>query len=120
MSIGATVKRFANQRITVFRFEGFWDSGRYVKTETTFGIKANVQPARAADLQQLPENYRKQGAFWVRPAPSVELRTGSASTGEGDDGVVADELEIKGVRYLVVGVDDWRRHTGYLASRAQQ
>lgn len=121
MSIRGTVRRFANERLTVNRYSGFYDSGRYEKTlEETFTISANVQPAGPTDLQRLPENYRKQGAFWIWPKAGQTLRTGSAPASGNSPGVVADEVEIDGVPYEVGGVDRWRRHTRYLVARAKQ
>jgi hypothetical protein len=121
MSIGNTVRRFANETITVRRFEGFNDSGRWVSREVErFEIKANVQPARGSDLERLPEGYRSQGAFWVYPKTSVVLRTGSAALSANEPGTVADELVIDGVVYEVGSIDRWRRHRRYLAMRAQQ
>lgn len=120
MSIGATVKRFANEEILVRRFDGFRDAGRFEKREIeAFKIKANVQPASAAALERLPENYRSQGAFWIYPRTKVTLRTGAAATAN-DPGVVADEVTIKGLVYEIGAVDPWRRHTRYLAMKASQ
>lgn len=121
MSIGGTVGRFAKQSVTVKRYEGFYSSGRWKKREVeAFVIKAGVQPASPADLQRMPENYRKQGAFRIFPKTSVTLRTGSASTSQDDPGVMADEVVIKGVVYEVAAVMDWPRHASYLAARHQQ
>jgi hypothetical protein len=121
MSIGSTVKRFANEKILVKRFDGFRDAGRFEKRETeAFEIKANIQPARAADLERLPENYRQQGAFWIYPKTNITLRTGSAATTPNEPGTVADEVTIDGVVYEIGAVDRWRRHTRYLAMRASQ
>lgn len=119
--IGNTVNRFANEEITARRFDGFWDSGRFEKRETeAFSFPANVQPARPADLERLPENYRQQGAFWIWPKTAVTLRTGSASKSGNEPGVVADEVTIGGVVYEVGAVDRWRQHTRYLVARATQ
>lgn len=115
MSISATVNRFAGRRVTVRRYEGFYDSGRYEKRLTeTFEIRANVQPAKPNDLQRLPENYRQQGAYWIYPHTDECLRTGSAPD------TVADNVEFGGVTYEIGVVDGWDRHTRYLAARAQQ
>lgn len=121
MSIGSTVKRFANETVPVRRFDGFYDSGRWEKRlAESFEIKANVQPAGAADLERLPENYRRQGGFWIWPRTNVELRTGEAARSANEPGVMADEVTIKGVQYEVGAVDGWRRHTRYLVARASQ
>ena len=121
MSIGGTVGRFAKQSVSVKRFDGFYSSGRWKKREVeAFVIKAGVQPARPADLERLPETYRRQGAFWIYPKTSVALRTGSASKSQDDPGVMADEVTIDGVAYEIGAVEKWSRHTRYLAARHQQ
>ncbi len=121
MSIQNTVRRFSNQTIRVRKFDGFYDSGRFEKRQTeTVEIRANVQPAGTTDLQRLPENYRRQGAYWVWPPATCVLRTGSASTSGNEPGVVADEVELNGVWYEVGAVEVWRRHARYLIARASQ
>jgi hypothetical protein len=121
MSIAGTVTRFANETILVKRFDGFYDSGRWEKRLLeSFEIRANLQPAGPSDLERLPENYRQQGAFWIYPKPTVDLRTGSAATSGNEPGELADEVTIDGVVYEIGAVDRWPRYKRYLAMRASQ
>jgi hypothetical protein len=118
--IGTAVNRWANETAIVSRYTGYYDSGRFEKQlDSSFSVDVNIQPAAAADLERLPENYRRQGSFWIYPKTSVELRTGSAPVGN-EPGVVADEVEINGIAYEVGAVDRWRQHQRYLVARAQQ
>lgn len=121
MSIGGTVRRLARQRFDIKRRTGFYEGGRYVKSEAdTICARGNVQPSTLNDLKRLPEGSRTDGAitifgaFCLETGERIELKNGGAPN------EVADRIVFDGIMYEVSGIGAWPQHRRYIATKAGQ
>ena len=87
--------------------------GRWTDSQSAVTVYANIQPASARDREVLPEGDRQKDA--IRYSTADDIRTASQH-----DQHRADELEVDGVRYVVMTAAPWRNvlpHTEGLALR---
>ena len=104
------------EKLTVTRRTGDYTNGAWVPVlDSTFTIKANVQPMPARQLEMLPEAARTKGAFICyadnRQTPLRVLDL----TGKGMPDRVA---RADGRSYEVHSLGDWTSHTTGLPHRA--
>lgn len=95
--------------VTVTRYEApTVDKGRVVApaAESTFCIRASIQPVTPKDLQLLPEGMRNLGAMAV-------YTTCELFTVEQVAGKIPDRLTYKGIDYQIHSVEDWYDLGGY-------
>ena len=72
--------------------------GRAIIEENVIPAVGVIQPASGDDLDRLNEGDRVNGAITVHTKTALS---------PGDDGILPDEIEWRGVRYLVCSVRDW-------------
>ena len=93
-------------RFTVIRTEGEYVGGRWVCCETKeICACGSVQPLSDRDIERLPEGIRSSSQFQVYT--DFEMRV------EKTDTYGPDEVEYRGLRYGVQGVEDWQHLGGY-------
>lgn len=98
-----------NQSVTVYRQEGEWVAGRWVKTPVTISMKAIVTIASPEELAQVPEGDRITGALCFHT--SQRVYDTSITTG-----VTSDEIEWDGKRYRLFNVTPWKDFGYYKAT----
>ena len=106
----ALSRRLGNGPLTVIRRSGDWDEGRFIPTEETISIRANVQPASVHELEQLPEGDRIKGLLLIVTTERLYI-----TSDKQDEERVSDEIVWHGNRYKIMKVDDWSCHGFYKA-----
>ena len=75
------------------------EKGRAITEEGVIQAAGIIQPASGDDLDRLSEGDRVEGAIMVHTNTPLS---------PGDDEILPDEIEWRGVRYLVRSVNDWQ------------
>lgn len=105
------------RNLTVYRkgLGYFDDNGLYTQAlESTFTIKASVQPLTGKALEALPEGLRSTDVYTLYTDATLNVAS-------QDDEQKADEVEIGGTRYEVQRQQAWDNgvvnHNAYIVQR---
>ena len=97
------IEQFQTYTLTINRpqNDGEYVNGWWVEPVVdTFDVKANIQPLRGQELENLPEAQRTKKA--IRVYVETKLQTASES-----DAQRADRFELLGHTYEIWQVEDW-------------
>lgn len=84
----------------IIRTRGTWEGGRFIEHSERIAAYGNIQSANGAETDARPEGGRPQDMLVLRCAQRI-LPTG------GEPDALGDEIEVRGVRYKVVRLNDW-------------
>ena len=107
-SVASAIDCFDTPVIVERRREGSYVNGRFVEdgSPRRFRLLASVQPARADELQRLPEGRRTSAA--IKLYSKERLRTADSPRN-----IQPDRVEYRGESYQVESVEDWDELGGY-------
>lgn len=93
------------QPVTIYRYSGTGVVGGFKVdgAETSFTIRASIQPVRPSDLETLPEGRRDgKNAFRLYTNSTLQV------VNKGD--MKPDQAELFGERYEVIGHAPWQNN----------
>ena len=89
--------------VTLYRSEGEWKNGKFISGETPVVVMGSVQPADDEDVVMTPQGDQIQCDMLLYTASPVYVTREKG---------VSDEMEWRGERYRIMGVEEWTNY-GY-------